>query len=395
MISPFRLIGVGLFAFAVSSVQSVPALNKNDNSDNRAVGSITPIIDNPIPSWATKDDFCIPKSCDDCPVTSSQYCKWTDDGKSHCCSPHEQTNAQSIFDSFASFVTGIFGNGELTIGKATIEPSEPEAESAKIVPVPKDQDVLPETAAVLPPSGQQTEPESASITPIMANPIPAWASLNDYCIGTDGCDSCPTSGYCSYDKTRTATCCVKADEKHLLTPSVSTEQSGTDTKVQKNVENVHGSISPITENPIPKEASSVDSCQKLRSCDMCKEKQYCKYTSSGVPQCCTLASEFGNKINKASVSPVNNVAEAESAKIVPVPKDQDVLPESASVMPASSQQTDPESASITPIKKQIPVWASSNDVCLEMPCDSCGTHQYCKFTEKGVQQCCGSVAATL
>jgi len=46
-------------------------------------------------------------------------------------------------------------------------------------------------------------------------------------------------------------------------------------------------VTPITTNPIPAWASDADSCSTKRSCDSCMESQYCKYTFSGKPQCCS------------------------------------------------------------------------------------------------------------
>jgi len=47
------------------------------------------------------------------------------------------------------------------------------------------------------------------------------------------------------------------------------------------------SVTPITKNPIPGWASDADVCSTKRSCDSCTESQYCKYTFSGKPQCCS------------------------------------------------------------------------------------------------------------
>jgi hypothetical protein len=50
----------------------------------QSVAAVTPITENPIPSWASESDSCNTKrSCDAC--TDSQYCKYTFSGKPQCC----------------------------------------------------------------------------------------------------------------------------------------------------------------------------------------------------------------------------------------------------------------------------------------------------------------------
>jgi len=62
-------------------------------------------------------------------------------------------------------------------------------------------------------------------------------------------------------------------------------------------------VGPITENPIPSWASDSDVCAKKRSGDSCvADSQYCKYTFTGKPQCCSRAqaaesdSVYSNKV---------------------------------------------------------------------------------------------------
>jgi hypothetical protein len=51
-----------------------------------AVAAVTPITENPIPSWASDSDVCSKKrSCDAC--TEAQYCKYTFTGRPQCCEP--------------------------------------------------------------------------------------------------------------------------------------------------------------------------------------------------------------------------------------------------------------------------------------------------------------------
>jgi len=55
----------------------------------------------------------------------------------------------------------------------------------------------------------------------------------------------------------------------------------------RSSEVVEASVTPIVADPIPSWASDADICNTKRSCDSCTESQYCKYTFSGKPQCCS------------------------------------------------------------------------------------------------------------
>ena len=59
----------------------------------QTVAAITPITENPIPSWASDSDSCNTKrSCDAC--TEAQYCKYTFSGKPQCCEAAKEAPAK-------------------------------------------------------------------------------------------------------------------------------------------------------------------------------------------------------------------------------------------------------------------------------------------------------------
>jgi len=115
----------------------------------------------------------------------------------------------------------------------------------------------------------------ASVSPIVENPVPTWASKGDSCSVVSSCDSCSItdSSYCHYSMEGAARCCQRSIGK--IPPT-------------QLVDEPHvAAVTPITENPIPDWASDADACSKKRSCDSCTETQYCKYTFTGKPQCCS------------------------------------------------------------------------------------------------------------
>jgi len=117
----------------------------------------------------------------------------------------------------------------------------------------------------------------AAVTPIIEDPVPSWASKGDSCSVIASCDSCTLSdsSYCHYSNTGAARCCQRSIGKIPTVSPVSVEQQHV------------AAVTPITENPIPSWASDADICIKKRSCDACTESQYCKYTFTGKPQCCS------------------------------------------------------------------------------------------------------------
>jgi len=111
----------------------------------------------------------------------------------------------------------------------------------------------------------------------MDDPIPSWASSGDSCSAIKSCDSCQSSdsSYCHYTNEGVARCCQRSIGKIPTTPAIPSAD-------------IHvAAVTPITENPIPDWASDADICVKKRSCDSCIESQYCKYTFTGKPQCCS------------------------------------------------------------------------------------------------------------
>jgi hypothetical protein len=130
-------------------------------------------------------------------------------------------------------------------------------------------------AGVFPPETEEphrVRDHVAAVTPIVDDPVPSWASKGDSCAAINTCDACQSSesSYCHYTNDGVARCCQRSIGKIPTTTEIHI-----------------AAVTPITENPIPTWASDADVCAKKRSCDSCTESQYCKYTFTGKPQCCS------------------------------------------------------------------------------------------------------------
>jgi hypothetical protein len=229
-----------------------------------ACGSITPIQTNPFPSWASSNDQCaLIRTCDECPITNQQYCQYTENGQPKCCVSSEQ----------------------------------------------------PEQSFV------------ASVTPILDDPIPEWATQNDQCMIINSCDQCQSTNvqYCRYSMNGQSSCCARSE---------STEQ----------VVRMVAAIEPIKQDK-PSAASESDKCVVVNTCDSCEStnNQYCFYNMMGQAKCCQLQSQQP----EATVTPIT--------------------------------------------ENPIPSWASDNDTCVrKRSCDNCLFGQYCRYNQRGVAKCCSS-----
>jgi len=117
-------------------------------------------LENPIPTWASDADVCAStSSCDACGITNSQYCKYSQNGDVNCCK-------------------------RALLGR-------------------KDE---------MPSLGHKDEiPTMAGVSPITENPIPSWATDSDLCVPMDkGCDACNSTEYCKYTADAVATCCARS-----------------------------------------------------------------------------------------------------------------------------------------------------------------------------------------
>jgi len=297
----------------------------------RTVASITPIV-NQIPSWASPSDICTKvRTCDDCGVTDSTYCKYTKKGNAKCCSrsgvvpsPTPATATASITPIVENPIPTWASPSDICVIRRSCDDCG-ESQYCKYV-----------TSATGKVQSQccgaaNKKQFVASITPIV-DQIPSWATKSDICMKVRTCDECTTGDdtYCKYTKKGNAKCCTRAEG--------ATQQSG--------------SITPITENPIPSWASPNDICVRKRSCDACLENQYCKYTMSGRPSCCSAPGQATAKPNmgEASISPIT--------------------------------------------ENPIPSWASASDICVtQRSCDACGSGQYCKYSANGQASCCARAGA--
>jgi len=122
---------------------------------------VSPIIENPIPEWASESDKCAStSSCDSCERNEQQYCKYNKDGAVNCCA------------------------------RSTVVPTAPKS------------------------LGKKDEiPVMAGVSPIVENPIPSWASRSDLCEHVGSCDSCNSTDeqYCKYNKKGQPKCCKKSE----------------------------------------------------------------------------------------------------------------------------------------------------------------------------------------
>lgn len=308
----FLAATLGFLAFCALYVQSVEV----ESNSTRLVASVGAITENPIPPWAEDSDLCdLVRSCDDCSAERGAplYCKYSEEGAASCCLASNHPK---------------YANEKLTM--------------------------------------------TASVGPITENPIPSWASASDVCSAIGSCDACSNdhhNKYCFYKHDGQATCC-KPNNHHNNNNNNNDEpeQVAVVSKAQSSLSSpsrLVASVGPIEEDPIPPWASTSDVCSKRRSCDVCGDNSYCKYTETGIPQCCVSA----NESEKESVS-----SGADEPSII---------------------VSDPLSlglvASVGPIiDNPIPSWASQSDVCQAGSCDACQDEaiQYCKFTEEGNQLCC-------
>jgi len=127
----------------------------------KEAASVGPIVENPIPSWASPSDSCSAvRSCDSCQSGASSYCHYTQLGQATCCERATQAVRPSTFlDRFLEAVS------------------------------------------------RQQPIGIASVSPISVNPIPSWASDSDTCATKRSCDACTNDQYCKYTFTGKPQCC--------------------------------------------------------------------------------------------------------------------------------------------------------------------------------------------
>jgi hypothetical protein len=66
--------------------RSIAQIPRSPISLEKLFAAITPVTENPIPSWASESDHCTKKrSCDAC--TDGQYCRYSFIGNPQCCEP--------------------------------------------------------------------------------------------------------------------------------------------------------------------------------------------------------------------------------------------------------------------------------------------------------------------
>jgi len=180
---------------------------------------VTPIVADPIPSWASSADVCVmATSCDECALDG--YCKYIGhQGQASCCSRALTVGAvlpTAEFEPESAAVTPITTAAEPESAAVTPLREEAEPESGAVSPIQGESE--PESGAVTPIMGEM-EPESASVGPILENPIPAWASENDVCVPKLSCDYCLDLQYCRYSHSGVSRCCSRAQVRHI-TPSL-------------------------------------------------------------------------------------------------------------------------------------------------------------------------------
>jgi hypothetical protein len=233
------------------SILVVVALASSQINAKMLVASVGPITENPVPVWAMPTDTCaVVGSCDACQPGGVQYCFYKDSGDATCC---QGSGAPPGSDDNNNSTKPLLGNVD--------------EEPVQLV---------------------------ASVGPITENPIPVWSSPSDTCSTVGSCDSCQVGDiqYCYYKDSGDATCCQGSgpvagagdDQQPKLGPA---------------------GVGPIEEDPIPSWASASDLCQRKRSCDVCESSstQYCKYTDTGIPTCCTNAQNNNNNNDNNSVDP--------------------------------------------------------------------------------------------
>ena len=128
------------------------------------VASVVPIVESPIPSWASLRDQCADvRSCDSCQSSSSSYCHYSALGQAKCCQ----------------------------------------------APAPAKRSLVERLAESV-----------AAVTPITENPIPSWASDSDVCSKKRSCDACTGEQYCKYTFSGKPQCCEAASEDKVEQPSL-------------------------------------------------------------------------------------------------------------------------------------------------------------------------------
>jgi len=277
---------------STSSLPTDPTAGDADDDAVQLTASIMPIESNRLPAWANPDtDTCtFSRSCDEC-QGENQYCTYTPEGSARCCRASSSSGAATASPSSSSLPSWASSIDMCSRVRSCSSCPRTDWQYCKstryghkacCLNVEREQQHNQQQQQQ--DGAEEPMPLEASIAPIQSAPTPAWARESDQCAGIRQCDDCVGEGaYCKYNDMGRPICCYASKG------SEPQPEPATLPPIPVPDPEVEATIMPVPAERLPAWAGSrLERCSRVRSCDDCQRSstRYCKYSSTGQPQCC-------------------------------------------------------------------------------------------------------------